>query len=634
MDSLLSVSRNGKTDSIRTFALYQYGIQYALQGKFDSAFPIIRNAKDQFFKQNILSLGGLALRDLGEIFMQSDNNDSALVYFIKAEQTLRKTNKKVALARILMSIGQLQAQRKEINAARKNYYEAAAIFKEAKDISQLGSIYQHLGGIYLGLSEDGKLHDSCAWYYNKCLELQLQTGNEYRIALAYANIASMERTRNRIKEAIDFNSKALLIFKKLNRKTEWAGTLINSAEMNMALEKYKEALNLLEEAQQLLQNSFNREYILIMYSNISKCYMHLGEFRKAYDYQIKVTALKDSLHNESSNEQITEMEKKYELEKKENQISSLNRDREISAIELKQKSRILFAVLSGLAIAMVLSILLFMNNKKRKKAMEIIANQNELLGQKNKDITDSIIYARRIQEALLPAEDLLPKLFANAFVLYKPRDIVSGDFFWLGELNGKKIAAVCDCTGHGVPGAFMSLIGHDILNRVILEEKIPTADKILEQIDFEIGRTLNKSGGEHHDGMDCALLIYDKTKNTIEFSGAYRPLVLIRNGELSEFSANKHSLGGRKNETQKTFVSHTIEVKPGDSFYLYSDGFVDQFGGQHGKKFMHKQFKETLKSLHTLTAAEQKNKLNTIFESWRGNHEQIDDVCVIGINIV
>ncbi|MDQ3046011.1 MAG: SpoIIE family protein phosphatase [Bacteroidota bacterium] len=260
-----------------------------------------------------------------------------------------------------------------------------------------------------------------------------------------------------------------------------------------------------------------------------------------------------------------------------------------------------------------------------------ITEQKKLIEEKNKDITDSINYAKRIQEASLPDPNSLSDLFPESFILFKPKDIVSGDFYWFAELKGKKIVVAADCTGHGVPGALMSMIGTNILTKVVIEEGISSPAEILNRLNQEVRKTLKQtaSTSETRDGMDIAIVCIEADQ--VEYAGAHRPLWRITNNCcLEEIKANKFSIGGIQQE-EKQFQQHTIPLKKGEMIYLFSDGYADQFGGPSGKKLMTKNLKELLLKMNELSMIDQKNKLNTTIEEWRCNREQIDDILIIGI---
>lgn len=266
--------------------------------------------------------------------------------------------------------------------------------------------------------------------------------------------------------------------------------------------------------------------------------------------------------------------------------------------------------------------------------------KNDIIEEKNKDITDSINYAKKIQEAILPTMELKEKLFPESFILFLPRDIVSGDFYWFSEKNGKKLIAAVDCTGHGVPGAFMSMIGNAFLNQLVNEKGFTKPAEILNQLRDLIIDSLKQSDafGENKDGMDISILAFDEQKGTVEFAGANNPLWIA--GEptpenvsgLTEIKGNKQPIGIYSG-TATPFTNHEIKFNKGDKFYIFTDGFADQMGGSTGKKFKYKTFKDLLLSLTQRPMAEQEQVVSQTIHEWKGTFDQTDDILVIGIKV-
>lgn len=255
-----------------------------------------------------------------------------------------------------------------------------------------------------------------------------------------------------------------------------------------------------------------------------------------------------------------------------------------------------------------------------------------MVEEKNKDITDSINYAKRIQEALLPLEEDRLQLFPESFILFLPKDIVSGDFFWLTAKSEKKIIAAADCTGHGVPGALMSMIGNAFLNEIVLEKGELSAPGILNQLRTKIIQSLKQKGGmgESRDGMDIGLLVFDEQKKQVEFAGANNPLFFLRQNEITEIKGDRQPVGFQDGNSTP-FSGTVIHYTNGDTFYLLSDGFADQFGGQQGKKFKIRQLKEFIQEIKDKSMPEQERLLREKFVTWKGNLPQVDDVLIIGV---
>jgi PAS domain S-box-containing protein len=259
----------------------------------------------------------------------------------------------------------------------------------------------------------------------------------------------------------------------------------------------------------------------------------------------------------------------------------------------------------------------------------------EIIKLKNKDIMDSIMYAKHIQEALFPPLSELSKIFAESFLVFKPKDIVSGDFYWFSKTNDVKLMAIADCTGHGVPGAFMSVIGNEMLNISLHDSSVRRPSEALNLLDKKIKAIFSKGrqNNRAQDGMDIGLLVVHNN-NFIQYSGARRPLIHIRNKVKKEYAGDKYSIGGVDESPDKCFTDKEFFVQPGDMLYLFSDGYPDQFGGSRGKKIMHKNFTGFLCEISDLSMELQKEKLENFFENWRGGLEQVDDVSIVGIRIV
>lgn len=270
--------------------------------------------------------------------------------------------------------------------------------------------------------------------------------------------------------------------------------------------------------------------------------------------------------------------------------------------------------------------------RKENETKQRIKRSHEKIKEQNLKITDSINYAKRIQSAILPKENVFKTLFPHSFIIYEPRDIVSGDFYWVAEDEDKIIVAAADCTGHGVPGALMSMIGNSTLNNVVIHKKITKPSDILNELRKEIISLLNSNPDDanNKDGMDIALVSVSKTSNKIEYAGAFNPLYLIRNKELQQVKANRQPIGLYWKKDKEPFINHEIAYENNDIIYIFSDGYADQFGGHEGKKFGSANFRKLLLEVHELPFDEQATRLRKALNDWKGNHEQLDDILIIG----
>jgi len=298
----------------------------------------------------------------------------------------------------------------------------------------------------------------------------------------------------------------------------------------------------------------------------------------------------------------------------------------------KQAHRNMYFLVTGLVIVIALIALkLLRTNRKNNK---ILKAQKEIIEEKNKDITDSINYAKRLQTAILPPKDFVKSVLPEHFIIYQPKDIVSGDFYWVSHHESKIMIAAIDCTGHGVPGALLSIVGHNAINQTVNESGILQPSKVLDSMNTLIKKVLHQDkGSDIRDGMDMALCTFDKTTNTLEYAGANNPVFILSDGKLNIIKGSKLTVGSMEEEKVEPPVNHSIQLKKGDCFYIFSDGYVDQFGGKDNKKFKTSKFQELLISINNQSMPEQEKSISKAFKDWKGNNEQVDDVLIIGIRV-
>ena len=333
------------------------------------------------------------------------------------------------------------------------------------------------------------------------------------------------------------------------------------------------------------------------------------------------------------------MQARFDSEKKEKEITLLTKDKKIKDLEfensqneLHKQLQLNFLFIAGLVLMALLAFFVFRSYRLKKRANHELEEKNYLIEEKNKEITDSILYAEKIQRAILPAMNELEQLFPRSFVLFKPKDIVSGDFYWTAKMNQSIFYATVDCTGHGVPGGFMSMLGNSLLNEIILEKKITEPAEVLDMLRIKIIMALKQTGasGENKDGMDMILCRIDASENKLTYAAANNPLWLVRDGKLTEYAADKQPVGVSVMEV-KQFTQHLIPLQKNDLIYTFTDGYADQFGGPKGKKFKYKQFEKLILQNHSLPLEEQRKKLDEVHEDWKKGLVQVDDILVIGI---
>lgn len=401
-----------------------------------------------------------------------------------------------------------------------------------------------------------------------------------------------------------------------------------------------------------------KEFEKNAYSTLVDIYEMQGNPLKALENYRLYTTLKDSLINQENEHSMSFMEARFESEKKEKEIELLNKDKKLNEEKLRQDQILIQAFIYGgivLVLALSFAIYAFVNKRKANKKLvalntEVHKQKNQLL-EKNQAITDSIQYAKRIQTALLTSEQYIKKLVPDFFIIYQPKDIVSGDFYWVYHQDNKMYFMCADCTGHGVPGAFMSLLGINFLNEIIIEKKISNPAAALNELRKEIILSLNREGGEEtKDGMDCTLCAIDINTGAIEVAAANNPVWIVRppagglqkdekgnfkmapGFKMTEVKPDKMPVG-KSPKDNTPFTPKNYQLKKGDCIYMFSDGFPDQFGGPKGKKMKYKLLKETILVNCHLSMIEQKAALQKCFANWKGTHEQVDDVLVLGIKV-
>jgi serine phosphatase RsbU (regulator of sigma subunit) len=357
--------------------------------------------------------------------------------------------------------------------------------------------------------------------------------------------------------------------------------------------------------------------------------------------------LKDSSETKESAKHVAELQTKYESEKKETEIRVLTQENQIQDLQINKSRVIIYATIIGLVLLIILAVLIYTRYQLKRKANAQLEFQNEQIQQqkktievKNKDITDSIIYAKRIQEAILPPVEYIKEAFPDSFVLYKPKDIVSGDFYYFHKTgDGRIFLAAVDCTGHGVPGAFMSIVGFNALNQAINEYHLLQPGDVLNKMNRLLADTLHASDKEKsvQDGMDISLCLIDPQRKLLQYAGAFNSLWIVRHKELIEYKADKFPVGGSEAfelTGEHVFTNNELSLIAGDCIYMFTDGYPDQFGGPEGKKFKHRNLKELLLGIQDKNMKDQQQALAGKLEEWRGSLEQVDDILIIGIRIV
>ncbi|MEK6844713.1 MAG: tetratricopeptide repeat protein, partial [Nanoarchaeota archaeon] len=512
--------------------------------------------------------------------------------------------------------------------ALEYYNKSFNIMKKLNDSLGISHALNNFGAIF----EEQKEHKKALKYFFNSLEIANKIKNKDQEALCYDNIAIVYRKENNIEKAFEYYQKSLIIHKELEDKEGLATNFINICDIYLKKKNYSLALKNLKKADTLAKEINSLDLSKDIYLNFSEVYEAKDNLDSALKYYKKFSETKDSLLNSESLKQVAEIETKYQTEKKELENTSLKKDNQIIEEKNTKQKWGLFGLIGILGLGGIFGYSL---HKSRKKIQE----KNREITEKNREITDSINYAKNIQTSILPKEEEFNKLLPENFVFYKPKDIVSGDFYWLTEKDEKIFFSACDCTGHGVPGAFIHATINAFLNSAINEKQLEKPNEIFNYVRKNIINSLKSKGEniEQKDGMDSVLCVLDKSQNTLEFACANNPLYLIRDNKITDFKEDRMPVG--YSDELKPFKNNVIELKKNDMIYLFSDGYPSQFGGPKGKKFMKKNLRELLFSISQKPVNEQKEILNKTIDDWmayinpnnKKPYEQTDDLCVIGV---
>ncbi|MBN8691977.1 MAG: SpoIIE family protein phosphatase [Bacteroidetes bacterium] len=430
----------------------------------------------------------------------------------------------------------------------------------------------------------------------------------------------------------------------------YAGTLYNIGTFYYKMKDAETSLKYFELAYKA--NPDNVELAMSINKALGDVYYELKKYIKSAEFYNTAFFLKDSVNKLRTVEKLSEMEVKYETGKKEDELKRLSAEQEISTLKVKQSRTLTFISIISVIVFLIIAGVLFKQNKNKKQANALLQKQNDEITHQKKEITDSINYAKRIQLSILPPDKMVKRLLPDAFIFYKPKDVVSGDFYWVEEKNNLVMFAAVDCTGHGVPGAMMSVVGMSLLNRAVNEKDLTKPSDILQHLDMGVTDTLrqNQEDNAVKDGMDLSLCTYNAQTKELQFAGAFNNLWIVRKNfssshkitsdkeiffedSLLEIKADKFPIGSNIDGVADNYTNHKIQLQKSDYIYLYSDGFADQFGRPKGKKFKYNALKKLLISIHDLSPAQQHEAIKTAYENWKGNLEQIDDILVIGVRV-
>jgi serine phosphatase RsbU (regulator of sigma subunit)/tetratricopeptide (TPR) repeat protein len=659
IDSLKAVLETTPDDTTKIQLLLDLGNQYNYLLP-DSALYFFEAARGISENLDSLELLALSLRQIGMVKENQGFYDQALEQYFAALAAYEDAGNKQGIASCYNDIAIIHYFQESYDLCIEYLTKSLEIKQQLGDKAGMANCYNNIASV----RSDQGFYQQAIDNIMKAIELFRETDDKNGIAIGYGNIGTINYNSGHYQAALENHLKSLEMHREDDNKDGIAHSLGNIAStygtmadsvartdserihfLNEAVSYGNQAFQLAEELDALYLKNFLAE-------NMLGIYRMLGDPEKALEYAEIFIATRDSLYNEEKARAIEEMDTKYETEKKQQQIELQQSQliaRDATIRQQRTLRNALFAILFAVVLVIIVVIYAYMQKRRdnrkisEQNAQILEANEelrvlNEAISVQNNEIVDSISYAQRIQSAMLPPESYLNELLDEVFILYKPRDIVSGDFYWARQVGHYIVIAAADCTGHGVPGAFMSMLGISYLNEIVQRREITQANQVLNELRSQIKHSLRQHGqpDESKDGIDMALCVINKKDRAMQFAGAFNPLYFIREEqgepELIEIKADRMPLGYYHGK-DRPFTNHELKLEIGDTFYIFSDGYMDQKGGPDNKKFMSKHFKNLLMEIQERPLFEQKNILEKRLADWMGTQSQIDDILVMGVRV-
>ncbi len=591
---------------------------------------------------------------IGNFYHSNDNYTEAIKYFTAASIVYDFKPKNLFQAKMYIMMGQVHHTLGKLSEGLKCYLSALYFFKHTKDKKREAATQNNVALAYMEMND----FNNAEKYFDSCMTYRESVKDYYGIGQTYNNRGTLEYKKENYEKALDYYRLGYEYRIKGNvSENGIIESITNIGKTYHKLKNQNSGLKWLTDALQKAKKINNIELQRRIQDQLREVYLELGDYKSAFESQKEFYTLNDSLFGFDKRLEIENTVLKFEVISKLRQDSlktqeRINSEKMLSAEKEKRSNIILLCLLGGMLFMAFFIFLLFRTNRQRKKTNAIILEQKNAIDSKQKEIVDSITYAQRLQNAILADKSEIEKTFKEHFLIYLPKDIVAGDFYFFEKTEKHIFYAAADCTGHGVPGALVSVVCANALNRCVNEFKLTDSALILNKTRELILETFSRSGDEVKDGMDIALCVIenknsisttgdlaDENGNSIErkfklqFAGANNGLWLIRNGKLIEYNPDKMPVG-KHDYQNKSFTNHEIDLLENDVVYLCTDGYADQFGGPKSKKFKYAQLQKIIIENSKKSLSEQEKIFLTEFRKWKGKLEQLDDVCLIGFKMI
>ena len=619
-----------------TAYLYQTNYNKALEN-WHEALKIVEELKNKRAMPFLLG-------NIGFVYNNQGNYPKALDYHLKALKVAEEIGNKRGIASILSNIGEAYFNQADYRKSLDYFFKSLKIAEKIGNQYNLSTALCNIGEVYLIQKNYPKACD----YYLKGLKAAQELGDKNIIAIAFSMLGGVFDEQKDYSKALDYYFKALNMAEKGGDKNIIANTQSFIGSLYLKIGKFKESEQYLKSAIAMDDSIGASDGLRQTEKSLSELYDTIGRYKEALIFYKKSIALKDSIYSQENKKQLIRKEMNFEFDKKE-AATKAEHDKEMAVAEAEKKKQqiVIWSVIGGLFLVIVFAGFVYRSlriTRKQKSIIELQKNevdkQKEIVEKQKEKIVESITYSQRIQQSILMEESEVQNYLPECFIYFQPKDIVSGDFYWCSKTDDKIIIAAVDCTGHGVPGAFMSMIGNTLLNQIVNEKHITKPSEILHYLNLGVYEALHqkKDGALSDDGMDIALCTIDYKNNEIQYAGQ-NPLYILSDGKIEVIKGDIYSIGGGgmiakiHDPLKKVFANHVIPIKKGMSIYLSTDGYMDQFGGSDRKKYGAQRFKDLLSNNLHLNMQQQKELMVSAHAEWKGNTPQIDDVLVIGIRL-
>ena len=614
------------------------GLVFHIQSNYSEAIKHYTQSLNLNEKQHDKEGMAYCYNDIGAAFYNLGNFEKALENYFKSLKINEEIANSFMVAKNLMNIGGIYQEQEKYNSALEYYLKANAMATKIGAKQTIADTYRNIGGIY---SEEQK-YDSTLLVYEKALEIYKELNDLRGLVVLYNKFGeaysdqNFENNQTLFNKAYEYYEKSLEINnREIEEIEEQIVSYMGIGKIYIFTKRYSEAIPYLNKALKMSEEIESITNIKNTNEYLSQAYAGLGNYRRAYESHVLFKNWNDSLKNDENIELLTQTSMQYEFDKQQKEQEFIQAQKDLEYQQKQKRDKLIrFFILTGFIIVSIFSVQMYRSFQRKKRDNILLEKQKEEIEKQKEEITGSIRYAKRIQTAILPSNQWAKENLPEHFILFRPRDIVSGDYYWMNKIGNKVILAAADCTGHGVPGAFMSMLGVSFLNEIVNKNNTIEPHLILNQLRSQVKHTLDQTGkeGEAKDGMDIAVCVVDFDTLELQYAGAYNPMYLFRNGEIIETKADKMPIGIYIRE-KESFTNNEIQLQKGDTFYIFSDGFADQFGGPKGGKLKSGPFKELLSGIQDKSMADQREFLNTFIDDWIGEYDQIDDMIILGIRV-